>query len=455
MRQIFRFKDDLRISDNIGLISALEDSTEVIPVYIIPKNFINSPNNSSARVNFLFDSLKDLDNKLKQLNSKLIIRYGNPEHELIKLALETKSKGIYFNKSYTPDAIKEDKSIINHFVTSGFRVKTFKDQVIFEENDLPVKTRKGNQSFNIYKKKWLDKYKLNTPKTLKPNDKLLKKFITTDWIIDSIKQLRVEDYGFTSNTNTLIGGESEALKHLKDLKNSKKSKSRIINFLDDWSKLSPYIRFGNISHRKILEVLFNNEIILNNIIKTEYSISLYLEKVNNISNSENIQSDWSSMYNSFFLWCNGNTGYPIIDASMKQLLMHSVVHQELKRLSINFFINNLNIELKWAKRYFYQKLIDGDSPLHEYEWEELENEKIKNFNPIKEGKKFDKDGYFIKEFVNELFYVPEPFIHEPYKMPLSLQMKTGCVIGQTYPYTCVKDLGIETEIINLFIEKDS
>lgn len=453
MRQIFRFKNDLRISDNIGLFSALEDSTEVIPVYIISKNLINSPNVSSARINFLFNSLKDLDNKLKQLNSKLIIRYGNPEHELIKLAIETKSKGLYFNKSYDTESIQEDKNIINHFVTSGYRVKTFKDGVIFEENDIPVKTRKGVLSLNNYKKKWLDKLSKNQIKSIKTNENLLKKFITTDWIIDSIKDLKVESFGF-SQTNTMIGGESESLKIVKDIKSSKKSKSRIFNYLDNWSKISPYIRFGNISHRKILESFSENKMILDNLIKLEYATSLYLDKEKNDSN-ENILSDWFSMYNSFFLWCNGNTGYPIIDAAMKQLTTNSVIHNDLKNISIKFFINNLNIELKWAKRYFYQKLLDGDSPIYEYEWEELEKEKIKSFDPIKEGKKFDKEGHFIREFVNELFYVPEPFIHEPYKMPLSLQMKTGCVIGQTYPYTCVKDLGIENKIVDLYIEKDS
>lgn len=461
MKNIFWFRRDLRLEDNIGLYHALADSNEVIPTFIISKSFINSPEMSSARVFFLFDCLHDLAEQLNKLGSKLIIRFGNPEYELIKLAKEQNAQGIYFNKAYENEEIAEEKNIINLFAKSGYRVKSFKDQVIFEEKEIPVQLQKGELTFKNYKTKWLKKVPDENIKAITILEKDKIKFIKKVLPIDSIINPKPKDYGYSLEAIYLKGGETQAKKIFDNIISGKSYLET--KYLDIWSKISPYIRFGAISHRKVMNYLLHDinfnyleknilEKVIDNIIKTEYLYSKFFNNEKNEFKKDNIQNNWDIMYNNFFLWCNGSTGYPIIDTAMRQLTKESCIHNNLKVISINFFINNLKIDAKWGQKHFLHKLIDGDSILNRYEWSEISELKVKNFSSITESKKFDKNGKFIRKFISELESVPDRYIHEPYKMPISLQNKIGCNIGINYPIPCIKGFRDEIERVKLYLD---
>ncbi|MEK7433806.1 MAG: deoxyribodipyrimidine photo-lyase [Cyanobacteriota bacterium] len=455
MRNIFWFRNDLRFEDNIGFYNALEESREVIPVYIISDSFINSPEINSARVNFLFDSLNYLNKQLEKYNSKLIIRTGNPEKELITLARETNAKGIYFNKSYYKKEIATEKNIIGNFAKSGYRVKSFKDSVIFEEKDISVATRKGLLDFDKFKKKWLAKIAKQEPIinnfTPKNYDKLIKKASN----IYTINQLNVKNFGF-SEDKFIIEVNEEIIKNA--IENIIKENNHNNNFFDYSVFFSIYTRFGNISIRNLLANIDLDNLekepflaqILDYIIKNDYYAQIeYLTPDEEIN--EDFSNDWEE-YNYFLTICNSKSGLPIIDALMKQIEINFTINDNLKNILINFFMYVMQINTNWIKKYLICKTINGDSYVSKNIIDYYKKKSIKNFDLIKESLELDLEGNYIKHFLPILAEIPQIFIHEPYKMPISLQKKIKCLIGEDYPYPIIKEGFIEIEHLTLIRE---
>lgn len=448
MRSIFWFRNDLRLEDNTALFYALEECSEVIPVFIISSSFINSPEISSARVQFLLDSLINLNNKLEKYNSKLIVRMGKPEEELMSLARETNCKSLYFNKNYDYKDVLLEKTIIGDFAKVGYVVKTFKDAVIFEENELPIKTTKGILQFDKFKKKWLKKFSKEAYiniKLISENNK--HKFIGNNWELYNIAKLKSENFGFEEFNCIFLGGEDNANITLKELFLEEKTELHI----NTLSKMLVYLRFGNISIRKILSYLnfdkpsLIEEKILLEIIKNDYYSQFY-DSEDNFINFDAKEVDWNDM-SYFMVLCNAKSGIPIIDAIITKIDSQAMLERDFKKILVDFVVNDLQVDIKWLTRYLSYKLLDGDSLQSKIELENYETPK--KFDLISESEKIDKKGIFIKEFLPILKNVPDNFIHEPYKMPVSLQKKVNCIIGEDYPYPLLKDLFLKPDNINL------
>lgn len=448
MRSIFWFRNDLRLEDNTALFHALNECSEVIPVFIISSTFINSPEISTSRVQFLLDSLTNLNSKLEKYNSNLIVRMGKPEEELMSLARETNCKGIYFNKNYDYKEVLLEKTIIGNFAKVGYRVKTFKDSVIFEEKELPLKTRKGIIAFDKFKKKWLKKFsKEDNLKLNLINDKNKQKFIGNNWELYNIGKLKSENFGFEEFNCIFLGGEDNANITLKEFFSEKETDL----YINTISKILVYLRFGNLSVRKLLSQLnfeqpsLAESKIINEIIKNDYYSQFYDAEDNYISFDDK-EVDWNDM-SYFLVLCSANSGLPIIDAIINKIDNQAMIESDFKKILVDFVVNDLQVDIKWISRFLSYKLLDGDSVQSKIE---LENYEIpKNFDLIEASEKIDPQGVFIKNFLPVLKNVPESFIHEPYKMPVSLQNKVNCIIGKTYPYPILKDLFLKPDSINL------
>ncbi|MFN8672879.1 MAG: deoxyribodipyrimidine photo-lyase [Candidatus Sericytochromatia bacterium] len=453
MRNIFWFRNDLRLENNEALVSALEDSSEVIPIYIISDSFINSPEISAARVNFLFDALNNLNESLSKHNSKLIIRVGKPEKELINLARETNSKGIYFNKVYDKNEIASEKNIIGYFAKSGYRVKTFKDSVIFDEKDISINNSRGLLTFDKFKAKWLNKLSKENYALKKNNKKLFSKFINKNFEIYSLNKINAKNFGFSENKCKFEAIENEAKLQIKKLFQENNDNTSI-----DYSIiLGLYLRFGLISIKKILsyiknikELKNNEKYILEYLIKNDYYSQLnFFEEDFEIFEDKN--NDWDE-YNTFISICNSKSGIPIIDAIFYQIESEFVIKDSMKEILINFFMYNLQMNIDWLKRYLVCKTVDGDSYIYKNGFDNFKLKSIKDFDFINFQKKDLSNISYIKKFIPILENVPDFFIYEPYKMPISLQNKLNCIIGKDYPYPIIKDNILEIDYIELYLK---
>ncbi|WP_425447534.1 cryptochrome/photolyase family protein [Dethiothermospora halolimnae] len=439
---IFWFRRDLRVHDNIGLYSSTLDHNNVLPIFILDENILDNKDICKKRIDFLFFSLKELNENLKSLGSRLIVRKGNPLDVLKNLSNEFDIDSIHFNRDYEPYAVHRDKEIWEYFADKNIKIKSYKDSVLHERREILKKDKTPYSVFTYYYRKWstLKKYPiypipdtLNTPNTYSVDTESL-------------------------NSGNTLGGESLGHEILEEFLNNKiinYKKYRDIPYRDITSKLSPHLRFGTISIRTIyyksLDLLnktkskddrdnilafirqlawrdFYFQIIYHH---PHIKDSSYIKKYDKVN--------WENDKDMFNKWTKGETGYPFVDAGMRQLLKEGWMHNRLRMIVASFLTKDLLIDWRWGEKFFDKHLIDYDLALNNGGWQWAASTGtdpqpyFRIFNPITQSEKYDPHGNYIRKYVPELKNVPDEYIHIPYKMPMELQQDIGCVIGKDYP----------------------
>jgi deoxyribodipyrimidine photo-lyase len=404
---IFWFRKDLRLKDNIGLFNALNDNTEVIPIYIIDPTLINSSDTGSAKVKFILDSLKELSEKLTQAKSKLIIRFGKSDEQIIKLSNELNIKKLYFNKIYDLESDYNDEKTTPLLENFGLDIHSFKDNIFFDKEEL------FNLDFNEYKKLW--KLKFKKLALFQTQEIFYDKFIKKNNDILSLAVPSLEDYDIEFNHNYPLGGENQGLKILKN--NNYK-------YFEYFDTINPYYEFGNISIRQIINHIQQDKNLSNDILEELIKYNYFMfyrpsfKALNNSTN--NIDRD----YNKFLTFCRAETGSPIIDSCIKQINTEFNINTKIFPYVLNYLINDLGVDPLWIERYLSHKIINTN----------------KSFFYMLMSNYSDKISYK-KEYVNEyikhylpiLKKIPDKYLHNPERMPLSLQKVVKCVIGSDYP----------------------
>lgn len=408
---IFWFRKDLRLKDNTALFNALYNNDEVIAVYIIDPEFINSTETGEAKIKFLFDSLTDLSKKLNQAKSRLILRFGKSDEQIIKIAKELDISQIYFNEINDIDSENNNDKIIPLLENFGLEINSFNENIFFKTSELKFVFTDLDKTkiFKEYEKLWKNKFKKLNHETL---NTLEYKNFSKDKSILSLAVPDIEDYGISSNNNYPKGGENIAYKLLNDN----------FNFLSKLDVLRPYIEIGNISIKQVLEKSktdknFYKELI-DYLLLQNYIIFYDINKENDSKNTE---------YNyTNFLTCIGSeTGIPIVDACFKQINQTSLLNSNIFSYVLNILVNELKINPLWINNYLNHKLINTSSVFFKI-----------TMNNISTKLDYDKKyiSNYIKHFLPVLKNVPDKFIQSPHKMPLSLQNYHACIIGQDYPY---------------------
>lgn len=467
MRAIHWFRRDLRLSDNSALAQALAENSEVIPVFILDPRLTEAKGQSEARLAFMYAALASLDQNLQQHGSRLIVRRGDPVHELRKLLQESQSQALYFNRDYTPFANKRDTAVTTELGSAGFTVKAFKDLVIFEQRELLTGANQPYTIYTPYKRRWLERLHGEPQPALELDYNNLKSEIVQhlhSLTIPSVPE-KFADAWFQPVS------EVAAQQHLKDwigrlYDNSQKpgiggyAKNRDLPGLDATSHLSPFLKFGLLSPRQcyrgasnarerapqaatmegcdawIGELVwrdFYNQILWN---FPYVAVEPFQKKFAKLS--------WSEEVAHFEAWCDGRTGYPIVDAGMRQLKQMHWMHNRVRMIVASFLTKDLLINWETGERYFWKMLVDGDQASNNGGWQWAASTGtdaqpfFRIFNPASQGQKFDPDGTYVKRYVPELANVPAKYIHEPHTMPLALQKQIGCIIGQDYPAPIVE-----------------
>lgn len=417
-KSIFIFRRELRLEDNIALIEALKAS-DVLPIFIFtPEQVIKNEYKSDNAVQFMIESLKELDDELKSKGSKLHLFEGVPVEILKHLIKKHDIKSIYLNKDYTPYSQKRDEGIKKLCDEEKVDFKQCEDYML---NPVESILNKGN-SYKVFKAYYTKAQQNKVEKPLKNEHKNYIK-------INDEKEIKWEDskkYYKVNKDLALKGGRKEALKILKSLKEKLKNYKESRDFpLTNTTLLSSYLKFGVVSSREVYYIFkeVSEELIRQLYFRDFWAYITYFNpqviKENYNKKFDNIK--WKNDKDDFEKWKSGKTGVPIIDAGMRQLNKTGLMHNRVRMLTASFLIKNLLIDWRLGAKYFAQHLMDYCPMQNQNNWQAVSGSGVsalpwfRVMNPWLQQKKFDEYADYIKMWIPELEDVPEEDIHSWFK----------------------------------------
>jgi deoxyribodipyrimidine photo-lyase len=462
---IWWIRRDLRLADNQALASALRDGSQVIPLFIEDPRLWASPFVGKKRLTFLLESLSHLDTALKKVGSYLVYRRGDPHEILTALLNETGATSILAEEDYTPFARKRD-----HHVAESLPLELTPGLTLIHPSQLMNKTGQPYTVFTPFSKTWMSQ---SMPA---PADVLSKPLhIPTP---QGLNTQQIPQQKGNSPNMTFPPGEAQALCRLLAFIDHDQppiyryAETRNRPDLNSTSGLSPYLRFGMLSARQVVVAALaaidtapdqtsrrSAEVWLNELIWREFyqSILYHFPHVRQTSFLPEYRSmSWADDREGLEAWQQGQTGYPLIDAVMRQLKQSGWIHNRNRMVVASFLAKNLLIDWREGERWFMQQLIDGDPAANNGGWQWTAGvgtdaaPYFRIFNPIKQSQKFDPDGTYIRSWVPELSTVPNEYIHEPWKMPQPLQLETKCRIGVDYPEPILVIAFSRQRVLNAF-----
>lgn len=443
---LFWFRRDLRLSDNRALFEACKNSEAVYTVFVFDTNILSkNKNKNDQRVKFIFESIKEIQRIIKSKGGQLIILSGNPETLIPDISKKLGVQKVYTNEDYEGYAKKRDSDIRKVLVKKGIEFEAFKDHVIFNGREIMKKDGTPYRVYTPYKNEWLKRLNSNviTNYTANLNNLSTKK----DLKVNQVENLK--SIGFNSIDLKVIPGEKEAKRlfkiFLKRISSYDRDRDKI--FLDNNSRLSPYLRFGCISTREIVRSTSSlkskgAQIWLSEIVWRDF-YQMILEQFPHVEkssfNPKYKNLIWPGITAHFNKWKKGETGYPIIDAAMRCFNETGEMHNRLRMIVASFLVKDLLIDWKKGEKYFADKLLDFDLASNNGGWQWCASTGcdaqpyFRIFNPITQSEKFDPDGKFISKWIPELSELPRKYIHFPIKTPKDIQQGLNCIIGKNYP----------------------
>ena len=408
---VFWFRRDLRIDDNRGLFEALNSGKEVLPVFIFDKAILDQLPKDDARVSFIHELIDNLDCELQKNGKNLAVFYGDPLAVFEQLCKENKIEEVYTNHDYEPYATKRDEQIANFFAAKDISFTTFKDQVIFEKSEVVKDDKTPYVVFTPYSKKWKENFKKTAIEHYK-SEELLSNIIYHSHPLLSLKdigfkQSKIKVPPYTISKNLIHNYES----------------TRNFPAIAGTSMIGAYLRFGAVSIRKMVEKALKdeNETFLNELIWREFFMQILWHFPHTKTLSFRPKYDaikWRYDEEEFQKWCDGKTGYPFVDAGMRELNATGHMHNRVRMVVASFLCKHLLIDWRWGEAYFALKLLDYEQSSNVGNWQWAAGSGVdaapyfRIFNPTEQVKKFDKDLIYIKKWIPELqdFSYPKPIV---------------------------------------------
>ncbi|MFN7690486.1 MAG: cryptochrome/photolyase family protein [Bacteroidota bacterium] len=398
---LFWFRRDLRLDDNAGLYEALKQNMNVLPIFLFDSEILNKlDNKQDARVHFIHHQLTVLQQQLSALGSSIMVKLGKPKEIFESLAQQYIIKAVYTNHDYEPYAIKRDHEIAELLRSKGISFHSFKDQVIFEKDEVTKDDLKPYTVFTPYMKKW--KSKLTTNHLMPhPTQNYYNNFFQTA----AIPLPTLADIGFLPSSIDFPGSEiiPAVIQHY--------SEQRDIPSIKGTSRLSVHLRFGTVSIRSLVaQAQRLNEKWLNELIWREFYMMIlyhFPHVVNRAFKPAYDRIPWSNNETHFKLWCEGKTGYPIVDAGMRELNRTGFMHNRVRMITASFLTKHLLIDWRWGEAYFAKKLLDFELSSNNGGWQWSASSGcdaapyFRVFNPYEQTKKFDPQLKYIKQWIPE------------------------------------------------------
>ena len=401
---IFWFRRDLRLDDNVGFLEALKGDHPVLPIFIFDEEILSKLPKDDARLTFIHETLQHMRNQLQEENeSSLAMFHGKPVDIFKSLVKEYDVASVFTNRDYEPYAKERDKKISDFLSENDITFKTFKDQVIFEKDEIVKGDGDPYVVYTPYKNKWQDKFNA---------DKDLKIHYTSQHLSNLIKNSRLPnlslaDIGFEKSkievpeydvTPTLID-------NYEGTRNFPAKESGT-------SRLGPHLRFGTVSVRKMMKkaIAENNKVFWSELIWREFFMTIlyhFPKTVDNAFRAKYDRIEWRNNEEEFEKWKNGKTGYLLVDAGMRQLNETGYMHNRVRMLVASFLCKHLLIDWRWGETYFAEKLLDYELSSNVGNWQWAAGSGVdaapyfRIFNPMTQVDKFDKSKEYIKKWISE------------------------------------------------------
>ncbi|MEM7162348.1 MAG: deoxyribodipyrimidine photo-lyase [Bacteroidota bacterium] len=400
-KAIFWHRRDLRIRDNAALFHALKNKVQVLPIFIFDVDILSKlDNKNDARVNFIYREVKRLKEEYERHGSTLLVMYGKPQEVFQKLVDRHEIISVFTNKDYEPCGIERDQSIQEFLSSKRIEFHSFKDQVIFEESEICKDDGKPYTVFTPYSKKWkskLTQFYLSAYPTFKYISNLSKE---RPYEIKSLEEMGFNELELTFPDRKV---NRAILKKYKE--------QRDIPSIRGTSRLSLHLRFGTLSIRELaLEGHSMNETWLNELIWRDFYMMILFHFPHVVHSSFRPKYDrivWRNNLEEFEAWCKGQTGYPIVDAGMRELNATGFMHNRVRMIVASFLTKHLLIDWRWGEAYFAEKLLDFELASNNGGWQWASGSGcdaapyFRVFNPSLQTKRFDPELKYIKRWVPE------------------------------------------------------
>lgn len=440
------FRRDLRSNDHAALHNALQECERVFCVFIFDTSILAHLPRADRRVEFILLALQELDAALRENGGALIVRHGDPIDEIPRLVAQFGVDAVYLNRDDEPSAIDRDEAVQQRVSSTNWR--TFKDQVIFEGHEVLTQMGKPFSVFTPYKNAWL---RALTPTQLAPH------------LVDfSTHRLALPPHAERLPTLAELGFETTDLKNLKvptGMRGAQILFRDFIERIDDYAEtrnfpatkgpsyLSAYLRFGTISIRQLVayaqaQPSRGAQVWLSELIWRDFYHAILWHHPGVVGHCFKPQCDniqWDDAPHLLAAWQHGKTGYPLVDAAMRQLLQSGYMHNRLRMVVASFLTKDLGVDWRLGEAWFAEKLLDFDLAANNGGWQWAASTGcdaqpwFRIFNPVTQSENFDAQGKFIRRYVPELAKVDNKFIHAPWKMNEQEQLRCGVLIGRDYP----------------------
>lgn len=412
---IFWFRRDLRLYDNCGLYHALKKKN-VLPVFIFDPEIIDKlDDKKDKRVNFIFDELAVINSQLRPYNSQVQLFYDLPINVFKYLTEKYAIQAVFYNHDYEPYAIKRDQEVTTYLKSQNIDVQSFKDQVVFEKNEIVKKDSKPYTVFTPYARRWKEHFSSDKTASYPSENMLTNLYRNSQAYTLSLEQIGFKKISYSYPSKSI---------NVDILKNYEKT--RDYPFLHGTSKLSVHLRFGTISIRQLVKTAFEqNETFLNELIWREFYMMIlwhFPHVVEHAFKREYDYMNWINDEQDFVAWCKGKTGYPIVDAGMRELNQTGFMHNRLRMITASFLTKHLLIDWRWGEAYFAKKLLDYELSSNNGGWQWAASTGcdavpyFRIFNPESQTKKFDKNLEYVKKWIPELGTkdYPKPIIEHKF-----------------------------------------
>ena len=408
---IFWFRRDLRLKDNHGLYQALESGKKVLPIFIFDEDILDLlENKSDKRVDFIIQALQTLNSFLKSKNKGIKIFKGKPLEIYKKLTENYEIETVYCNEDYEPYAIKRDQEIADFLASKNIAFHSFKDQVIFHKDEIVKADKKPYTVYTPYSKLWLNEFQKVDLQGF-PSEKKL------DNLLDiPFEELKIEDIGF-QKTNLAFEIPEADLHIIKTYE-----ETRNFPAVKGTTQLGVHLRFGTISVRKLAKIAKENNLtFLKELIWREFFMQIlyhFPKVVNHSFKSKYDAIPWENNPEFLEKWKAGKTGFPIVDAGMRELNATGFMHNRVRMITASFLIKHLLTDWRIGEAYFAEKLMDYDLSANNGNWQWCASSGcdaapyFRIFNPDEQQKKFDPDFKYIKKWIPEFGtkYYPKPIV---------------------------------------------
>ncbi len=467
---IFWFRRDLRTSDNRGFAAATADAARVVPVFVFDRNILDDlTDRRDRRVSFLYESVKELRSRLRGHGSDLIILHGDPQRCIPELAETLDADAVYTNRDYEPYAKVRDDAVAHALLAQGRRLQGFKDQVIFECNEIEKGNGDPYRVFTPYKNAWLrrfDEEELHGSPPDLTHEPDLSRLASAAALRGHSDSWTMMDLRFKETDLWLDAGEAAALERFSEFI------PRMARYKDDrdfpqragTSGLSVHLRFGTISIRECVRVAraVRSEgaaTWLSELIWREF-YQMILDRfpfvVNHSFQQRYDHIRWPGSDEHFEAWCEGRTGYPLVDAAMRHFNATGWMHNRLRMVVSMFLTKSLLIDWRRGAEYFADGLLDFELASNNGGWQWSASTGVdaapyfRIFNPVLQSRKFDPEGAYIRTWVPELRGFDSRRIHWPTEAGALEQIEAGCVLGEDYPLPIVDHAQQKEKAVALF-----